>query len=158
MTQTKTFLSKRLSSGLVAVKDVLKLHRSDGKVQIFLTYGLNMHGGMSVPSVLEGDSFVSLEVLAKKKGVDVAVEFENLARQGATFYYQLHDLNYIATQSITAVGEDVSKNVLRIYLPLDITKDGIVSVDVSHELDFSVRDVLARRNLPIVLGRIGVGV
>lgn len=126
------FNVKILENKQVAVSEVIRRTGATGQVKGKVTFCLASDFSLVTPHLLINDTFVPIDVVADKYGMDAQSFLRRRDVWESTLYYPIERCTYVANVVVSSSG-DSPRFTLNMFLPCDIDVDGkkLISKDVT---------------------------
>jgi hypothetical protein len=154
MTKERVFPLKVSADGKFALKERAHKHINGEQTRIRVLFGLNTELRIVDPCLFINGSFVEGYVITQQKSLTMQELLSDCKRENNPIFYNLNNITYICQQTVVKERGKIIKNSVNIFIPIDVTKMGLVCNDVTLAFPRQNRTVLADTYLNYTLSRL----
>lgn len=136
-----------------AIREELRLHTSGDTSRFKAVYAVDSALLLVEPSIFTGAGFSFARELKGVQYPNLSQFLDACKKEGEPIYYSLNNLTYICVQTITKEKDEVTKNVLNIYMPVDVEDKKLICREVTVTFPKASREALADSYKDYVLSR-----
>jgi hypothetical protein len=154
MTKERVFQLKVGADGNFALKERAHKHINGEQTRLKVVFGLHTELRIVDPCLFINGAFVDSNVYASQRGLSLQDFLLACKRENTSVYYNLNSLTYICQQTVVKERGKIIKNSVSIFIPVNVTKAGLVCNEVTLSFPRQNRSVLADTYLNYTLSRL----